>query len=78
VIWKRILNKFPDNIQSYIFLTASYSALGRGAEAAAAAKEVLRINPKFSVESQAKLLRYKIKADLERLVAALLNAGLPE
>jgi len=78
VIWKRILNKFPDNIQSYIFLAASYSALGRGAEAADAAKEVLRINPKFSVESSAKLLRYKNKADLERLVAALLNAGLPE
>jgi hypothetical protein len=46
------------------------------AEATAAAKEVLRINPKFSIESHAKTLPYKDKADIEREVAALRKAGL--
>jgi adenylate cyclase len=75
--WKKMLEKAPDNIQSHTFLAACYSSLGRDAEAAAAAKEVLRINPKFSIERQTKLLRYK-KTDLERLVAAMRKAGLPE
>ena len=76
--WKKILEKNPDNISSHVFLAACYSLLGRDAEAAAAAKEVLRINPKYSAGAQAKLLRYKNKADLERLVAAQRKAGLPE
>ena len=76
--WKKILEKAPDNRQSHSFLAACYSILGRDAEAAAEAKEVLRINPKYSVGAQAKLLRYKNKADLERYVNALRKAGLPE
>jgi adenylate cyclase len=43
---------------------------------AAAAKEVLRINPKFNIESYARTLPYKDKADVEREVAALQKAGL--
>lgn len=50
--------------------------MGRDAEATAAAKEVLRINPKFSIESYAKRLTYKSKADIDREVAALQKAGL--
>jgi len=76
--WKKILEKNPDNIQSHYYLAACYSLLGRDAEAAASAKEVLRINPKYSVGAQAKLLRYKDKADLERFMAAQRKAGLPE
>jgi adenylate cyclase len=52
--------------------------LGREAEANAAAEEVLRINPKFSLESYAKTLPYKNKADIERYVAALRKAGMPD
>jgi adenylate cyclase len=67
-----------DFLPAHVFLAACYSSLGRDAEATAAAKEVLRINPKFSVESYAKTLPYKNKADIGREVAALLKAGLPE
>ena len=45
-------------------------------EAAAEAKEVLQIDPKFSVESHAKVLPYKNKVDIEREVDALRKAGL--
>jgi hypothetical protein len=48
------------------------------AEASDAAKEVLQINPKFTIESHAKRLTYKDKADIEREVAALQKAGLPK
>jgi len=78
VAWKKMLHRSPDNIHAHAFLTACYSSLGRDAEATAAAKEVLRINHKFSVESFTKYLTYKNKADLERLVVALRKAGLPD
>jgi len=52
--------------------------MGRDAEATAAAKDVLRINPKFTIESYAKTIPYKNKTDVERELAALRKAGLPE
>jgi adenylate cyclase len=58
------------------FLAACYSSLGRQAEAAAEADEVRRINPKFNLESFAKTLPYKNKADIERYITALRKAGL--
>jgi len=74
--WKKALNRRPNYLNAHTFLAACYSSLDRQAEAAAAAKEVLRINPKFSLESYAKRLPYKNKADIERYVAALRKAGL--
>ena len=78
MIWKKMLTKWPDNINAYEILAACYSSSGRDAEATAAAKEVIRINPKYSVRAQAKLHSYKNKDDLDRLIAAKLKAGLPE
>jgi TolB-like protein/Flp pilus assembly protein TadD len=76
--WKKALQKNPDYLPAHVFLAACYSSLGRDAEAAAEAKEVLRIDPKFSVESHAKILPYRNKANIEREVNALRKAGLPE
>jgi adenylate cyclase len=76
--WKKALQGAPDYLPAHAFLAACYSSLDRHAEASAAAKEVLRINPKFSIEYYAKTLPYKNKADIERYVAALRKAGLPE
>jgi adenylate cyclase len=76
--WKKAANLRPNYLNAHTFLAACYSSLNRQAEAAAAAKEVLRINPKFSLESYVKRLPYKNKADIERYVAALRKAGLPE
>ena len=75
-IWKKVLKISPDFLIAHLFLAACYSSMGCDAEATAAVKEVLRINPKFSIESHAKTLPYKNKADIEREVAALQKAGL--
>jgi hypothetical protein len=48
----------PDFLPSHIHLAACYSSLGRDPEATAATKEVLRIDPEFSVESYAKTVLY--------------------
>jgi len=76
--WKKAVNLRPNYLNAHAFLAACYSSLNRQAEAAASAKEVLRINPKFSLESYAKRLPYKNKADIDRYVAVLKKAGLPE
>ena len=73
---KKALDRNPNYLPAHAFLAASYSSLGREAEATAAVKEVLRVNPKFSLEFYAKTLPYKNKADIERYIAALRKAGL--
>jgi adenylate cyclase len=74
--FKKALDVSPNYLPAHAFLAASYSSLGRETEAVAVAEEVLRINPKFSLESYAKTLPYKNKADVERYIAALRKAGL--
>jgi adenylate cyclase len=75
---KKALDVNPNYLPALAFLAACYSSLDRHAEAAAAADEVRRINPKFNLESYAKTLPYKNKADKDRYIAALRKAGLPE
>jgi adenylate cyclase len=75
---KMALRLKPDNLFAHIGLAASYSASGRKEEARAEAEEVLRINPRFSVENFIKAAPYKNSADRELLVSALLKAGLPK
>jgi TolB-like protein/cytochrome c-type biogenesis protein CcmH/NrfG len=75
---KKLLDVNPNYLPAHAFLAATYSSLGLETEGAAAAKEVLRINPKFSLESYAKTLPYKNKADIERYIAALRKTGMPD
>ncbi|HUL22965.1 MAG TPA: tetratricopeptide repeat protein [Thermodesulfobacteriota bacterium] len=74
--YKRLLQDQPDHFVGNIGLTETYSAMGRMDEARVQAAEVLRINPKFSVERWAKTARFKNHADAERSVDALRKAGL--
>jgi adenylate cyclase len=66
----------PDSIVTHVHLTATYSLTGRDHEARAQAKEVLRVQPKFSVERYVKQLPYKDQSENERLKQALRKAGL--
>jgi len=75
-IFKKLLQKLPDNLQGQMGLTATYSMMGRDADARAQAKEVLRIDPNFSVDSYSKRLSYKNKDDWNRYMDALRKAGL--
>jgi len=78
VTLKKALHINPNYLPAHAFLGACYSSLDRKAEAAAEAEEVMKLNPKFSLESYARTLPYKNKADVDRYIEALRKAGLPE
>jgi len=75
-VYKRALHRNPDDMLAHTGLAATYSLLERQEEAHAEAAEVLRINPKFSLEFSAKTLPFKNKADTELYIDALRKAGL--
>ena len=60
----------------HIGLTGTYSMMGRIADSQAQAKEVLRINPTFSVEGFSKGTAYKNMDDWKCYMDALRKAGL--
>jgi adenylate cyclase len=74
--WEKALKANPDYMLGHLYLAMCYASMGRDTDSSAEAKEILRINPKFSIESYAKTLPYKDKADVEREVAVLRKAGL--
>jgi TolB-like protein/Tfp pilus assembly protein PilF len=74
---KKAIKRAPDYLAAHSLLAATYIDLGREEEARAEAAEVLRINPKFTLERIAKRSILKDKATLERYIDALRKAGLP-
>jgi len=50
--------------------------MGREKEARAEAAEVLRINPKFSLDNYAKVIPYKDQSQTDKSLNALRKAGL--
>ena len=68
----------PDQLSVYLTLAASYSLLNQTEEAHKAVEEVLRIDPNFSLEYQAKTMPYKRQETGDKFVEALRKAGLPE
>jgi TolB-like protein/lipopolysaccharide biosynthesis regulator YciM len=73
---KRATTREPNNLGAHLALTVAYSVSGRNEEARAAATEVLRIEPKFSIEYFSKTIVYKNQADRDRFIEALRKAGL--
>ncbi len=73
---KRYISRYPNILGAHLTLAAVYSELGKEAEAQAEAAEVLRINPKFSLEVHKERVPIKDPAMLERHIAALRKAGL--
>ena len=74
--YKKALQRAPDNFFAHLGLAATYSMMGREQEARAEAAEVLRISPKFSVDSYAKRLTFKDQSVTDRFSDALRKAGL--
>jgi adenylate cyclase len=66
----------PNNFTVRAFLTVAYSLHGREKEARIEAAEVLRINPKFRVDSWARTIPFKNEAGRELTIGALRKAGL--
>jgi hypothetical protein len=59
-------------------LATCYGIMGQEKEAHTAAKEVLRLNPKFSIGSDLRTNALKDPAARERAAQALRKAGLPD
>jgi adenylate cyclase len=73
---KQFLTHHRNMFGGHLALAAVYSELGKEVEAQAEAAEVLRINPKFSLEVHKQRMPIKDPATLERHIAALRKAGL--
>jgi TolB-like protein/Flp pilus assembly protein TadD len=73
---KKAIEREPRDIMSYIVLASTYSMAGREKEAQASAAEVLKINPRFSLEQFAKIHPYKDPATKDRYIDSLRKAGL--
>jgi adenylate cyclase len=73
---QRFLSRYPNRLDIHLTLAAVYTELGQAAEAQAEAAEVLRLNPKFSLEVHKQRAPIKDPAALERHIAALRKAGL--
>jgi TolB-like protein/cytochrome c-type biogenesis protein CcmH/NrfG len=66
----------PRNLAAWITLVMAYSSLDRMEEARAAAAEVLKLNPNFSVEPFSKAMPYKNPETAKFMVDALRKAGM--
>jgi len=74
--YKKAIQIAPDNILAHIGLTCTYSMMGLEKEARAEAAEVLRINPKFSLDKYANAAFFKDQPQKDKVVNALRKAGL--
>jgi adenylate cyclase len=72
--FKKAIQIAPDDMLAHLGLTGVYIMLGHEKEARAEAAEVLRINPKFSVDNYKKFLPDTPETD--RYIGNLHKAGL--
>jgi adenylate cyclase len=74
--FKKALEREPNNIFAHLDLAATYIMMGREQEGRAEAAEVLRINPKFSLDYLAKTSGQRDQSKLDNFIDALRKAGL--
>jgi adenylate cyclase len=76
VTYKKVLQIYgPDHLMAHLGLAGAYASIGRENEARAEGAEVLRIDPKFSLERFIKGLPYD-QSRKDRMAEALRKAGL--
>ena len=73
---KKAVEKGPDDLLAHLILVFVYDSAGYLEEARSEAKEVLRLNPKFSVEEADRRSSLKYQADKDRVSDAFRRAGL--
>jgi len=73
---RKSLGMQPRNMPAWLTLVMAYSSLDRIEDARAAASEVLKLSPNFSVEHFARAMPYKNETDREFMAEALRKAGL--
>ena len=75
---QRAIHGNPNDLYAHVSLSAAYGMAGRDEEARDTAKKVLKIDPKFTVKSWEKVLRFKNQSNQKRYIEALRRAGLPD
>ncbi len=71
--------RVPNMRQGHVWLAANLAQLGRRDEAHAETAEILRIDPKYTIEgTQRQLAQFKRAEDVEHFLDGLRKAGLPE
>ena len=78
VFYKKAIERSPNDFWYHAHLAVVYTVMGRDEEAREEAAEVMRINPKFSVEWFAKTSLLKDRSTVEKSAEALRKAGLPD
>jgi adenylate cyclase len=73
---EKAVHQEPNDLLARIMMTVVYSLSGNDKKARTEADEVLRIQPKFSLEKFKKKVTYKEEADREKFLGALRKAGL--
>ena len=68
----------PDYVSLHVVLAVCYAALGKEEEARAAAAEIVRINPRFTLKAYSSYVPYSDDGDLQRRDDLLRKAGVPE
>jgi adenylate cyclase len=75
---RKAIERAPNYLFAHVHLAAAYAMIGREQQAQAEAAEVLRVNPRFSVERWAAGTSLKGQKRVEAIAEALRKAGLPE
>ena len=75
---EKAVRQEPNDLLARMMMTVVYSWSGQEEKARSEAAEVLRIQPKFSLEKYEKKVTYKREVYKERSLGALRKAGLPE
>ena len=75
---KQAQSRSPNDIFSHLLLAVTYIELGRDEEARASAAEMLKIKPNITLAWLSKMIPWKNKDHLNRLIGDLRKAGLPE
>jgi adenylate cyclase len=76
---REFTSRAPNLWVGHVWLAANLAQLGQLDEASAEAAEVLRIDPKYTIDgTQRRLAKYKRPEDAEHLFDGLRKAGLPE
>ena len=73
---RKAIDRQPTNLLAHLVLTGCYSFAGREEEAKSEAEQVLRINPKFSLEQFSKVSPYKNPEMRKQYIDSLAKAGL--
>jgi adenylate cyclase len=73
---KEILNRSQDDLDALLILAYTSAVLGRMKDAHQAVREIIRLNPGFTLEEYAKFQPYKDQRILEKIIQTLQIAGL--